>query len=509
MKRKLFFFFASLALYGTALAQQHYQFDFHDFKTNMPVVAQIQINGIEQTSTEIELGAFCGESIRGSHRIELIDGVYYRVWIQVYANSAFDTFTFKIYDHQTGMELENCSVVLYFDEEGYGTNANPQVFNFTTYTYNKNIIAYTPNAKDHYYLLASPIGEVAPDHVQYMTSNSFDLYYFDQAASDGLEWINIKDGNTNLMSGKGYLYANSGNVNISFNGTPYNGDGQVTLTKVANTQFEGWNLIGNPFAQNAFIGDRQFYVMNSSGTDIEVAQRNYIEPMEGIFVIAESNNESLTFSTTASTNNTDKGQIVINVTQERGASIDRAIVRFDEGNVLPKFMLNEHNTKLYIPQGNKDYAVVNSAAEGELPINFKAAKSGSYTLNVDRNDIEMDYLHLIDNMTGADVDLLVTPSYTFNAKTSDYASRFKLVFSANEPDGPSTGSGSFAYYNGSEWQISNMGEATLQVIDVTGRIVKNETISGNASISINETPGVYMMRLVSGNDVKVQKVVVR
>ena len=83
------------------------------------------------------------------------------------------------------------------------------------------------------------------------------------------------------------------------------------------------------------------------------------------------------------------------------------------------------------------------------------------------------------------------------------------MFSANEPDGPSTGSGSFAYFNGSEWQISNMGEATLQVVDVMGRIVRNETISGNASVSLNEAPGVYMMRLVSGNDVKVQKVVVR
>jgi hypothetical protein len=144
-----------------------------------------------------------------------------------------------------------------------------------------------------------------------------------------------------------------------------------------------------------------------------------------------------------------------------------------------------------------------------MPVSFKASENGTYTLAVETENMKMDYLHLIDNMTGADVDLLATPSYTFESKTSDYASRFKLVFSANEPDGPSTGSGSFAYYNGSEWQISNMGEATLQVIDVTGRIVKNETISGNASISLNEVPGVYVMRLVNGENVKTQKIVVR
>jgi hypothetical protein len=41
----------------------------------------------------------------------------------------------------------------------------------------------------------------------------------------------------------------------------------------------------------------------------------------------------------------------------------------------------------------------------------------------------LDYLHLIDNLTGADVDLLQMPEYTFTAKTTDYASRFRLVFS--------------------------------------------------------------------------------
>ena len=42
-----------------------------------------------------------------------------------------------------------------------------------------------------------------------------------------------------------------------------------------------------------------------------------------------------------------------------------------------------------------------------------------------------------------------------------------------------------------------------------GRILSNETISGSCSKAINVAPGVYMLRLVNGNDVKVQKIVVR
>ena len=67
----------------------------------------------------------------------------------------------------------------------------------------------------------------------------------------------------------------------------------------------------------------------------------------------------------------------------------------------------------------------------------------------------------------------------------------------------------FAYYNGSEWVVNTKGDATLQVVDVMGRILSSERISGNASKAINAAPGVYMLRLVRGDDVRVQKVVVR
>ena len=377
------------------------------------------------------------------------------------------------------------------------------------------INGYGTSTNGGYYLIASPVNVENPSAtVAGMTTGDFDLYYFDQ--TQGEEWRNYRANTFSLDRGKGYLYANKNTVTLVFTDEPVTGTTMnVGLVYDADTDMKGYNLIGNPFTQKAYIG-RDFYVMNAGGTEIEAANRNYIKPMEGVFVIAaDANDNSVTFSTTAPSG---KGEsIALNLSRaNRGGvstgsttAIDRAIVRFDEGQQLPKFQLFENSTKLYIPQGNNDFAVVRSAAEGEMPVNFRAAENGTYTINVDVENMEMDYLHLIDNMTGADVDLLATPSYTFEATTRDYASRFKLVFSANEPDGPSTGSGSFAYFNGSEWQISNMGEATLQVIDVTGRIVKNETISGNASISINEVPGVYVMRLVNGENVKTQKIVVK
>ncbi len=143
-----------------------------------------------------------------------------------------------------------------------------------------------------------------------------------------------------------------------------------------------------------------------------------------------------------------------------------------------------------------------------MPVNFKAEKNGTYTLSVEAENVEMNYLHLIDNLTGADIDLLQTPSYTFNGKTTDYASRFRLVFSANNVNDNQEGNTNFAYINGEEIVILNAeANATLQVVDLTGRIVSSTNVAHSVSTA-GMVPGVYVLRLINGTDVKVQKIVV-
>ena len=148
--------------------------------------------------------------------------------------------------------------------------------------------------------------------------------------------------------------------------------------------------------------------------------------------------------------------------------------------------------------------------DGELPLNFKAQENGEYTLTV-TGTFDFDYLHLIDNLTGADIDLLQNPSYTFNARTTDYASRFRLVFSGNGPSTPSTGSGAdepFAFISNGEIRlIADACDASLQVIDVMGRIIVNSDGAHPLSTT-GIAPGVYVLRLVNGKDVKVQKLTI-
>ena len=370
----------------------------------------------------------------------------------------------------------------------------------TSQTFTKNINAYSGDGG--YYLIASPIGDVAPTEVQNMTSNSFDLYYFNQASDS--EWINYEgsDGGYNLLAGKGYLYANSENVTLTFTGPPFSGvEYGVTLSKTSGTEFEGWNLVGNPFAQTAYI-TKPFYTLNDVGSEVIPGIGNSVGIMEGIFVIANEDGETMTFSTTETSKN---AMLALNLGKGHGV-IDRAIVSFGQSQAMRKFQLRNNSSKLYIPMDNIDYAVVNASEMGEIPVSFKAEKDGTYTLGISKQEFDFSYLHLIDNLTGVDVDLLATTSYVFDAHTTDYASRFRLVFAT----GSSVESNNFGFINSSGNLVifGVEGEATLQVVDVMGHILTTENFSGSYEKHLDVVPGVYTLRLISGNNVKVQKIVV-
>ena len=489
----------------------------------MLVVAQIKINGQLVDRASYEVGAFCGEECRGDSYYP--DGTPLNDWtdmdlgyfafMNIMGNDG-DIINFYLYDNEGDSIFPGvCNTTLQLENGGeVGIDimgGDIFVLNFVTEnTFIKEIDPYTDNGG--YYLIASPIGEVMAKDVEGLRTPIFDFYSFDQNASDGLEWINhVGEEEYLLQPGMGYLYANSLGEDLVFIGSPYDGDGSVTLEKKegSNVEFSGWNLVGNPFAQTAYP-DRAFYVMNSDGSEIEAAERNSVEAMEGIFVIANNDGETMTFSTTEPEG---KGQIVLNVNQNRGNAIDRTIVRFGESSMLPKFMLNQNNTKIYISKEDNDYAVVRSNNSGRLPVNFEPAQDGYYIISVNTEDVIVKYLHLIDHVEGVDIDLLQTPIYKFSAKVADHAERFELVFRTGsglyKELFAKDGNDSFSFFTNGEWIINNEGDAILQVVDVNGQIMSNEEINGSVSKHIDAAPGVYMLRLIKGKDIKVQKIVIK
>ena len=67
----------------------------------------------------------------------------------------------------------------------------------------------------------------------------------------------------------------------------------------------------------------------------------------------------------------------------------------------------------------------------------------------------------------------------------------------------------FAFYSNGQIIVSNEGESILQLMDVAGRVISSVRISGGYTMGGNMAPGLYLLRLVSGEKARTQKIVVR
>ena len=382
---------------------------------------------------------------------------------------------------------------------------------------NTNVTGYG-NGDGNWMFIASPVnGSISPSEVDNLLGTQiqanpvlydYDLFRFNQSAD--MEWENYclhTDGFV-LENGKGYLYANKNTVTLKFYGPLYTGNTKdVTL---AYSDSKGYNLVGNPFTVAATI-NKNYYKMNSEGTGIVAEEVNTAEPIPpftGVIVQATSGGQSVTF-TKASRQNTSTDNGHLNIVLSHGQTmLDNAIVSFNEGSMLGKYYFGEQSANIYIPQDGKEYAIAYSDKTGEMPLNFVAYENSEYTLTVSTSlNSKFQILNLIDNLTGADIDLLATPSYTFNALTTDYASRFKLVFSDNDNENDNENE-DFAFISNGEIIIN--GEGTLQVIDMLGHQLISRQVSSDFRLPTSDfSVGMYVLQLVNGQNVKTQKIVIR
>ena len=381
-----------------------------------------------------------------------------------------------------------------------------------------------------YYFISNPLYQTIYKHTSTSTPNisstgiltgTYDFYDWSNTdANVGQEWRNYEASNFDMSYGMyGYLYANEDDVELTFTGTlrastTYDYRYLYNYSSTTN-EFGGWNLVGNSFVCDAYLVSAStagtalpYYRMNDDGDGFTAVSNGApIAPVEGVFYEATAAG-SVYMVTTAPVPSTGKGNLNINMaqvatTRDMKPATDNAIVRFDGGQQLSKFNFRNGSSQVYIPQDGKDYAVVSAENEGEMPVCFKAETNGTYTLSFSTENVEFSYLHLIDNMTGNDVDLLETPSYTFDAQTTDYASRFRLVFATGTNDD------SFAFISNGEIILNGVnGNTTVQVFDVTGRMI-NSTNGANRIATNNMAAGVYMLRLINGDNVKTQKIVVK
>lgn len=363
-------------------------------------------------------------------------------------------------------------------------------------TLQKTIEAYSTAAgvNDGWYTIASPVDALG---VGLATTGTYDLYTYDEK---NMLWLNQEKPTNNITQfneGQGFLYANAALTTLAFAGNMRATDEQITvpLSCQSNAELNGFNLVGNPFSRNLIPGDLTLggvalttYYSVEGGSELVTHNigTDPIKPGQGFLVQASTTGQNLVFNPPVSKEEAKQAYISIEATD--GSFTDRAFVQFSEGNTLNKMTLGDNHVQISIRHDDTDYAAINAnTEERELQLYFKAAHNGIHTLSINTTNLEFDYLHLIDNLTGADVNLLQSPSYSFEAKTNNYASRFKLVFNAET--------------NNDVYGNDFVDGKTL-ILDMTGRVVATDR---NARL----VPGIYILQTTNGNETHSKKIIIK
>lgn len=380
----------------------------------------------------------------------------------------------------------------------------------------------------HWYTISTPVHKGATDNVVISETNltsvgseNYDMFAYDE---ENGKWLNqkktynneeppvqISAGFSNMTVGRGYLYRNNG-TDLVITGNTNTGDAiTYTLTKTGDGAISGFNLLGNPYPHDITLkhityskGDNLTgcYVLSNAGAwGSELAENATISSYQGFLVQADVDDKVATFHETAqrgAKSNGDNIKFMVANSQYE----DVAYALFDKGFGLSK--INHRNADipmLYINQEDADYAIATMSDDTKsFNLNFKAMTTGKYTLSY-KADGNFSYLHVIDRLTGEDVDMLLEGEYSFIASPSDSENRFivRLEYSAGSEISESS---IFAYQSGNDIIVN--GEGELQIFDMMGRRVLTQYVSGVETINL-QSHGVYIFKL----NEKTQKIVVR
>ena len=369
-----------------------------------------------------------------------------------------------------------------------------------------------------------------------------------------------------LIPAKGYLGSiaiptfmqSHGTLNVGTDVSPLT----IRLTE-EGANLTGWNLVGNPFhgyidfdefssnTNNQTIlktneSSQPFYVVydadeyqtghHGSGFLYQPADGSnggqyagrYIHPHQGFYVKLNDGitsggtvGRSLQFSESMLKERADVKSdshfrgwerdyplINLNLSSDGGCR-DVTVIELDRpewGGATKLKELRVGNGLFYGHHGDYNYAAMFvEKGTQRVPLWFEAKEDDIYTLTWNTANGTFHSMYLIDNITGIQYDMLRNDTYQFEGHKDDYWSRFYIVFDVTDVD--ENDDEPFVFFDGSQWVVT--GDGDLEVIDVLGHVLKRTNVEGQARISLNNVAeGLYLMRLTSGKQCRIQKVVV-
>ena len=347
---------------------------------------------------------------------------------------------------------------------------------------------------------------------------------------------------------------------VTLNGTSNKSDVNITLTVTPSTNSSGWNLLGNPFPcvvdwngnadWNMNNVDPTVYLFDaggsgnyatwnySSGTGTNGKTNGYIAATQGFWVrtsdtLGSQSSYSLTIPASqrvasATTEFYKESNFVENMLRLKVQAekySDECIIAFnpDATDVFDnnfdayKLFTEAPSPKLYSVWGDVKQAVnfmPSIEYHEEIPVSFYAGIDGIFTLNIEGMNSFPDDLpiYLEDKQDNMFQDLRENSEYTFVSSIMDDRDRFVIHFSnslgIDESDKLEMDDiHIYSWQNNVHVNIPFKFNGTIEIFDFLGRkITSAKAVEGENKISLSDSQGYYVVRVVGENGLKSQKV---
>ncbi|MBW6491494.1 MAG: chitobiase/beta-hexosaminidase C-terminal domain-containing protein [Lentimicrobium sp.] len=399
---------------------------------------------------------------------------------------------------------------------------------------------------NQYHFLSSPITNAALGDV-FPSGDIYNIYLreYDEPSGD---WVNLTIPAT-LDNGKGYSFFmdNIAATTATFTGALNNTNVIPAVSNQGNSgnsNYDGWNLLGNPFASAIQWGMGE-WVPNNVNNEVHVwsngVYKSYVNgagtltdgiipAQQGFFVKATTSElpVSVTIPTAARLHSSQafyKNSIAnllrLDVSGNANEYSDAAFVRFhDEASIEFDAAWDAHKLDndaaapmLYTMNGETRFSInaLKSVSESPvIPVYFKAGANGEYTINASgMESFDNGVIYLTDNVTGLRQDLNQNPVYTFSATTGDDVSRFTLSFGTlgiEEQSGLNIG----VYAANSEirLQLPEAMRGTVNVTSLSGQVLLSRSFDaiGELAIRTQLPTGIYLVTVITEKGTATRKV---
>lgn len=452
----------------------------------------------------------------------------------------------------------NGTDAIYIKSDATGTGSLIQRDNLVEGYIERFVSGSTDTHLRRYHTVSIPLDE-SYESVTGLFLNSY-LFYFSEPDND---WVAMgAPTQTPISETRGYLiyYVFGSDTTYSFQGPMKSGSFYPNVSGTfsgAADNLHGWNLIPNPYPSTINWSsrggwtksgvDNAVYVWKPGATyaagdyaswvgGISVnGGSNYIPVGQGFFVHTNTTtpsirmrNSSRVHNTTAFLKNAEiplKDVFKLKIENSIGVS-DELAVRFSE------FATDDFDSELDAYAMGSESMVPNiSTTTGLLKygINSIPYADGSRVIpvNIEYGQVEdltftasgmesFNYtppIYLEDTYLGNIIDLRFAPEYSFSFKP-DQTHRFNLIFTNINSTDETEDSGWLIYKSGNKINMHlpaiNGKQAVVTLYDITGRCLDNSQLyfNGIEQIDAPRSTGVYIVKVVSGENTYTKKLVV-